>query len=442
MPEAVSESHPSAAVVTVVALGAFDTKGDEYAFLRDRLRMHGVDVLLVDVGVLGTPTLPAEIDRETVARAGGTELAELVQRRDRGAAVAAMARGAAVVVRELWDQGSLQGIIGLGGTGGSTLISQAMRELPVGVPKLLVSTVASGDTSPYVGATDLTMMHSVVDMAGINRLSEKVLRNAAAAIAAMATGAAEPEPASDRLLVGATMFGVTTPCVTRAKERLECYGYEVLVFHATGTGGEAMETLARGGFLAGVLDVTTTELADELVGGVFAARPGRLRTAGDLGLPQVVSVGALDMVNFGPRETVPEQFNGRNFYQHNATTTLMRTTPEECAELGRRLAQRVANARGGVTVFLPRRGVSLIDVKGEPFHDEAADNALFDAVETSLTGTPIRCQVLDTDINDSAFADAMADELHRLIAERSAQRVPQPAALQAAAERTQPTNKR
>jgi uncharacterized protein (UPF0261 family) len=288
-------------VATIVLLGTLDTKGAEYAFLGDRLRSLGVDFLVVDVGVLGQPPFAADVTREEVAAAAGADARELAEACDRGAAVTAMAQGAEAVVRRLHDEGRLDGILALGGSGGTALATQAMRVLPVGVPKLMVSTMASGDTRPYVGAVDVTMMYSVVDVAGLNAISERILANAAAAIAGMA-GVEPPEHEAGKPLIGATMFGVTTPCVTAARERLEELGYEVLVFHATGTGGQSMEALARGGFLVGVLDVTTTELADDLVGGVLSAGPDRLEAAGDAGLPQVVSLGALDMVNFGPRE--------------------------------------------------------------------------------------------------------------------------------------------
>ena len=245
-----------------------------------------------------------------------------------------------------------------------------MRDLPVGVPKLIVSTVASGDTRPYVGAVDVTMMYSVVDISGINQISSQILTNAAGAIAGMAT-AVVPERTGERPLVGATMFGVTTPCVTHARERLEELGYEVLVFHATGTGGQSFEALATGGYLVGALDATTTELADDLVGGVLSAGPERLEAVGRAGIPQVVSLGALDMVNFGPRDSVPPQFEDRNLYVHNPTITLMRTTPEEMAELGRRIARKLNGADGPTVLFVPLKGVSAIDVEGQPFHDAA-----------------------------------------------------------------------
>jgi uncharacterized protein (UPF0261 family) len=280
------------------------------------------------------------------------------------------------------------------------------------VPKLLVSTVASGETQPYVGTVDLTMMHSVVDIAGINRISEPILANAAAAAAGMATRHASFTPtATAKPVVGATMFGVTTPCVTVARERLEALGYEVLVFHATGVGGRSMERLMRDGFITAALDATTTELADELVGGVFSAGPDRGEAAGEIGLPQVVSLGALDMVNFGPAETVPEKFSGRLLYKHNPTITLMRTTPDECAELGRRLAEKLNAARGPVTLFVPLKGVSLIATEGQVFFDPSADAALLAALRENLADQ-VEVVEMETDINDPAFATAMADRLH------------------------------
>ncbi len=401
-------------MATVVLLGTLDTKGREYQYLRERLTERGVDVLVVDAGVF-EPLAEAEIGQDEVAAAGGADVAALRAAGDRGAAVETMGRGAAEVVRRLHAEGRLDGILAVGGSGNSSIAAQAMRVLPVGVPKLIVSTLASGDTRPYVGATDVSMTYSVVDISGLNRISERILSNAAGAIAGMATTSVA-EGGDARPLVGATMFGVTTPCVTRARERLEELGYEVLVFHATGTGGQSMEALARGGFLAGVLDITTTELADDLVGGVLSAGPDRLEAAGELGLPQVVSLGALDMVNFGPRETVPAQFEGRNLYVHNPTVTLMRTTPDECAELGRRIARKLSAATGPTALFVPLRGVSMIATEGQPFHDPAADEALFGALREGL-GQNVEVHELDLDVNDPAFADAMAERLHDFIQE-------------------------
>lgn len=401
---------------TVVLVGTLDTKGREYAYLADRVREHGCDVLLVDAGVVGEPAgAKPGVSRHEVAAAAGVDVAALAAAGDRGAAVEAMGRGAAEVVARLHAEGRLDGIAALGGSGGSSLATRAMRRLPVGVPKLMVSTVASGDTRPYVGAVDVTMMYSVVDIAGLNQISERILTNAAGAIAGMAK-ATVPERAGSKPLVGATMFGVTTPCVTAARERLEELGYEVLVFHATGAGGRSLEALVRGGFLAAVLDVTTTELADDLVGGVLSAGPDRLEAAGAAGVPQVVSLGALDMVNFGPRETVPARFEGRNLYVHNPTVTLMRTTPGECAELGRRIARKLNAASGPTALFVPLEGVSAIAVEGQPFHDAEADEALFGALRDELD-PGVEAHWLDLDVNDPAFARAMADRLHELTTE-------------------------
>ena len=290
-----------------------------------------------------------------------------------------------------------------------------MRALPVGVPKLMVSTVASGDTRPYVGAVDIAMMYSVVDIAGVNRISAQIMTNAAGMIAGAVQGRV-PDLGADRPLIGASMFGVTTPCVTTARERLEELGYEVLVFHATGTGGQSMEALAKGGFLAGILDVTTTELADELVGGVLSAGPDRLEAAGALGLPQVVSLGALDMVNFGPKETVPERFADRNLYVHNPTITLMRTTPEECLELGRQIGRKLSAATGPTALYVPLKGVSMIAVEGQVFHDPEADAALLEGLHETL-GPDVEVHELELDVNDPEFATAMADRLHAMIEE-------------------------
>ncbi len=394
-------------MATVVLLGTLDTKGAEYVFLRDRLLEHGVDVLLVDAGV-NEPSVEPDIGRAELV----PDVEKLAAAGDRGAAVTAMGEGAERVVRQLHGEGRLDGILALGGSGGSSIATRAMRALPVGVPKLMVSTVASGDTRPYVGAVDVTMMYSVVDISGINSVSARIMANAAGAIAGM-VGASVPKLEA-RPLVGATMFGVTTPCVTRARERLEELGYEVLVFHATGAGGQSLEALLRDGFLVGVLDTTTTELADELVGGVLSAGPDRLEAAGSAGVPQVVSVGALDMVNFGPRDTVPPQFEGRNLYVHNPTITLMRTTPDECAELGRTIGRKLSAARSATVLFVPLKGVSMIAVEGQPFYDPDADAALIAGLHETLDDS-VEVHEVETDINDPAFAVAMADRLHELI---------------------------
>ena len=396
---------------TIVLAGTLDTKGHEYAYLRDRVREHGVDVLLVDVGVYD-PQVEPDVSRHEVAEAAGADADELAAAGDRGEATTAMGRGAAVVLQRMHEEGRLDGVLGLGGSGGSSIVTTGMRALPVGVPKLMVSTLASGDTRPYVGAVDVTMMYSVVDISGVNSVSARIMANAAGAIAGMVQSTVPPM--EHHQLVGASMFGVTTAAVTRARERLEELGYEVLVFHATGTGGQSMEALVQGGFFAVVLDLTTSELADVLVGGVLSAGPDRLEAAGAAGVPQVVSLGALDMVNFGPRDTVPERFGDRNLYVHNPTVTLMRTTPEECRELGRTIGRKLTAATGPTALFIPLRGVSMIAVEGGPFADPAADEALLEGLRETLD-PGIEVHELELDINDERFAVAAADRLHELL---------------------------
>jgi len=400
---------------TVLLLGTLDTKGDEFAFLRERLRDAGVGVLLADVGTLEPASVEADFTREQVGAEAGVDVEALRAAGDRGAAIAGMAGAAAALARRLYDEGRIHGVLSAGGSGNTAIATAAMQALPVGVPKLMVSTMAAGDTSDYVGGVDVTMMASVTDVAGINSISARILANAAGAMAGMVNAPA-PRVEDGRPLVAATMFGVTTPCVTRAREELERRGYEVLVFHATGTGGKAMEALVEGGLLTGVLDVTTTELCDDLVGGVLSAGPTRLEAAGRAGVPQVVSLGALDMVNFGARDTVPPKFEDRNLYVHNPSVTLMRTTPEECAELGRRIARKLAAATGPVSLFVPLRGVSMIDAEGQPFHDPDADAALFDALREGLAGASVELIELDRNVNDDEFADAMVDKLDSYLA--------------------------
>jgi uncharacterized protein (UPF0261 family) len=394
---------------TVLLVGTLDTKGAEYAYLRERLHLHGVDTILADAGVNEPVGAEPDLSREQVAAETGADPAALAAAGDRGAAVTAMAEAAEALAQRLHGEGRIGGVLAAAGSGGTAIATRAMRALPVGVPKLMVSTMAAGNTADYVGASDVTLMASVTDVAGVNSISGRILANAAAAMAGMVQAPAV-ELGEQRPLVGATMFGVTTPCVTAAREALEARGYEVLVFHATGTGGRAMEGLMESGFLQGVLDVTTTELCDDLVGGVLSAGPDRLEAAGRLGLPQVVSCGALDMVNFGARDTVPPQFESRNLYVHNPSVTLMRTTPGECAELGRRIARKLSAAAGPTALFLPLRGVSMIDAEGQPFHDPDADAALFGALREGLDGR-VELVEMDCNVNDPEFAAAMVDKL-------------------------------
>jgi uncharacterized protein (UPF0261 family) len=402
---------------TVVLLGTFDTKGDEYAYVKSLIEADGVRTVTVDVGILGVPKLAADVPRAAVAAKAGVDLQKLIEGNDRGAAVTAMAEGARLVLADLRAAGSADAVLALGGTGGTTLASHAFRDLPIGVPKVIVSTVASGATQPYIGESDLILMPSVVDVSGVNRLSAEILANAAAAVAGMAK---RPPVTVDgsRRLIAASMFGVTTPCVERARGPLEEAGDEVMVFHMTGAGGRSMERLIREGHVSGVLDVTTTELADELVGGVFSAGPDRLTAAAAAGIPQVVSVGALDMVNFGARDTVPAEFESRRLLVHNASVTLMRTTPEECAELGARLARRVSVSTGPVTVVLPLGGISAVSTVDGPFYDPAADAALFDAIRSTIDPERVDLVELDAAINDPIVADTMTSLLLGALAER------------------------
>jgi uncharacterized protein (UPF0261 family) len=390
-------------MATIAVLGTLDTKGIEHAFLADRIRERGHQVLLVDVGTLGEPQVRPDLTRAEVAAAAGIDLAPLVARRDRGEAVTAMTRAAPVLVAGLASAARIQGIISLGGGGGTAIGTAAMRSLPIGFPKLMVSTLASGNTAPYVGARDIVMFPSVVDVAGLNRVSREILARAAGAICGMVE--ARWPTGEDRPVIVASQFGNTTRCVEHARELLERAGYEVLVFAAVGTGGRTLESLVESGMVAGVLDITTTEWADELVGGVLSAGPHRLEAAARAGVPAIVTPGCLDMVNFGPPDTVPAKFRGRRFYAHNPQVTLMRTTAEECAELGRILSDKLNASSGPVTVLIPLRGISVISAPGQPFHDAAADEALFATLKQRLRpGIPVL--ELDANINDPAFAEA------------------------------------
>lgn len=394
---------------TVCIVGTMDTKGVEFSFIKSQIESTGVSTCVINTGILEEPQLTPDISANEVAQAGGSSLQALRDEGDRGNSVAVMAQGAATLIAEKHAAGEIDGIISLGGSAGTTIGTTAMQAVPVGVPKIMVSTLASGDTSPYVQSKDICMMYAVVDIAGINRLSRQILANAAGAIVGMVNAEA-PAATADKPLIAATMFGVTTPCVTKAREVLEAAGYEVLVFHATGTGGQAMEDLVKGGFLTGVLDATTTELADELVGGVLSAGPDRLEAAGETGLPQVVAPGALDMVNFGPRDTVPDEFSDRLFYQHNPTVTLMRTTPEETAELGRIMARKLSEAKGPTTVIIPTRGVSAIDQTGQPFDSPEARTAWIENLKSHI-GDNVTVIEMDAHINDDAFATKLAETL-------------------------------
>ncbi len=401
----------------VVLVGTLDTKGNELAYVRDLLAAQGLETLVIDAGSVGAPVFAPDIDRDEVFRAAGTTAEAVRERGDRGQAVTDAAKGVAAVVSRLSERIPIGGIIGIGGSAGTVIGTAAMRALPFGLPKVMVSTLASGQTRPYVGGSDILMLHPVADVAGLNRLTRVALANGAHALAGMIKFAQSVDGAgADRPLVGATMFGVTTPCVDRARRALEAEGVEVVVFHATGVGGQAMEGLIRDRQLAGVLDLTTTELADELVGGILTAGPERLEAAVRKGLPQVVSVGALDMVNFGPKETVPERFAARRLHVHNPSVTLMRTTPAENAAIGARMVEVLRHACAPTVLMIPGRGVSALDAPGKPFHDPDADHALFRTLVEGLSGhSHVRVEFRDEHINDPAFADAAAERLLQLM---------------------------
>ena len=395
-------------MATIAVLGTLDTKGAEHGFVADLIRQRGHQVILIDTGTGAPATILPDISREEVAE----DLAAVVAKRDRGEAVTAMAGASGVLLSKLAEDGKIDGVISLGGGGGTAIGTAAMRALPLGFPKLMVSTLAAGNVAPYVGTKDIVMFPSIVDVSGINRISRLLLTRAAGAICGMVES--QPQSGEDRPLIAASMFGNTTDCVNAAKAQLEAAGFEVLVFHSTGTGGRIMESLIDSGLISGVLDVTTTEWADELVGGILGAGPTRLEAAGKAGLPAIVTPGCLDMVNFGERATVPSKFEGRTFYQHNPQVTLMRTDADECAELGRILAEKVNAYTGPVTVLLPMKAISIISAEGQSFHDPSADEALFCAIKSHLK-PEVSVIEMDCAINDPEFAAACAGELLRLM---------------------------
>lgn len=398
---------------TVAVLGTFDTKGKELKFIKECIEEHGLKTLCINTGVF-EPVVEPDISSAEVAAAVGADINAIVEKRDRATATEVLAKGTEKLIPQLYAEGKFDGIISIGGSGGTSLATPAMRQLPLGVPKVMVSTMASGDVSPYVGTSDIVMIPSVVDAEGLNDISKVIFSNAANAVVGMVQNRKEIE-SDGKPLLAATMFGVTTPCVKAAEDYLHEQGYDVLVFHATGTGGKCMEALIDQGFIKGVLDLTTTEWCDEVVGGVLNAGPDRLTAAGKNGIPQVVSVGALDMVNFGPMDTVPAQFKDRNLYKHNPTVTLMRTTADELKSIGHEIATRMADATGKTTLMLPLKGVSMIDVGGQPFYDAEADKVLFDTLRTELEGSNVEIVELDTDINDKEFAVAAAKKLISLL---------------------------
>lgn len=404
---------------TVLVIGAFDTKGTEYAFLRERIAAQGAQILTINTGVLGSTDLfPIDVEADEVATASGTDLAELRDRQDRGEAIKAMASGAAVVAKQLFDQGRFDGIIGMGGSGGSSVVTAAMRALPVGVPKVCVSTVAATDTAPYVGTKDVTLIPSITDVAGVNRVSRLIFSRAAGAIVGM-VNSVPPATDDERPIIVASMFGNTTTCVDACRDALDAKGYEVLVFHATGTGGRIMESLIDEGLVDACLDITTTEWADEVCGGVLSAGSDRLSAAGRNGIPHLIVPGCVDMANFGPTETIPDRLKtaGRQFYEWNPAVTLMRTNVEENRKMGKAFAEKANAAKGPVAFLLPMKGVSILDGDGEMFCDREADQAMFSAIRENLRDD-IPVVEFDANINDPEFSAKAVQMMLELIAAR------------------------
>ncbi|MFV1995856.1 MAG: Tm-1-like ATP-binding domain-containing protein [Verrucomicrobiales bacterium] len=396
-------------MATIAVIGTLDSKGHEHAFVAQRIREAGHHPLLIDVGTLGAPQVAPDVRREEVLEAAGMVLPE---REDRGQRVGVMARALPVFLARLAAQRRIEGVISLGGGGGTAIATAGMRALPLGFPKLMVSTLASGNTAHYLGTKDIVMFPSIVDVAGLNQISKMIFTRAAGAICGMVE--AHIESGGQKPLIVASMFGNTTQCVDDARALFEQAGYEVLVFHATGAGGRTMESLIESGMAAAVFDVTATEWADELVGGVLAAGPTRLEAAGKAGVPAVVAPGCLDMVNFGERASVPAKFEGRHFYIHNPQVTLMRTTPAESAQLGEILARKVNAYRGPAAVLLPLKAISIISAEGQPFYDPAADEALFGAIRERLD-EGIELIEVDAGINDPEFSRAAVETLLRLL---------------------------
>jgi uncharacterized protein (UPF0261 family) len=393
----------------VVIVGSLDTKGTEYAFVKELIEKEGIGTLVVDFGVMGEPTLKPDVSRDEVAKAGGGDLAYLTSGDHKDEAMKTMADGLAVIVRNLYDDGKLDGIIGMGGSGGTSLITTAMRTLPVGIPKVMVSTVGGGDVSAYTGTKDITFIPSIVDVAGINSISRSIYANAAGAITGMVK-VEKPAVKEEKPLVVASMFGNTTTCVDNAREIVEKEGYEVLVFHATGIGGKTMESLIADGYITASMDITTTELADEVCGGAFNAGPDRCMAASRAGIPAVIVPGCVDMANFWGIDTVPEKYRARNLYEWNPNVTLLRTNVEENIRMGEMIAAAANASSAPVAILIPLKGVSMLDSPGGQFWDKEADRACFDAIKKNIKPA-IDYIEMDNNINDPEFSGKVAELL-------------------------------
>jgi uncharacterized protein (UPF0261 family) len=398
----------------IVMLGCFDTKGEDFTYLYECLKGFGEEVITINTGVMETSVdFPIAYGNEMVAEHSGTSLTTIRESNDRGKAVALMGQGAAKVISGLVGKEMVKGVIGMGGGGGTYMTLAAMQEVSLGIPKLCLSTIASWDLSRYIGAKDITLMSSVVDVAGLNSISSLLIKQAAAAICSMANVSIAPS-VTKKKTIAISMFGNTTKCVDKCSALLKKKGFEVLVFHATGVGGATMESLIREGVFDAVLDVTTTELADELCGGVLSAGATRLTAASDMGIPQVVAPGCLDMVNFGHLDTLPSEFSSRQLYSWAPNVTLMRTNTEENIALGKMLTDKLNASKTAVSILLPKKGISQIDKEGDIFYNPEVDNALFDSIKkNSRDGIPV--VEVDAHINDEAFSKALVEQLMKIL---------------------------
>ncbi len=389
----------------VAILASLDTKSEEAAFLREVVEAEGAQPLVVDTGVLGRPGIPADVAREEVARAAGTTLDEIIRRGDKSHALVAMAEGAGRILLRLLAEGQLGGVLSVGGSRGTALGTRVMQALPVGIPKLMVSTMASGPNpfGPYVGTKDVTLMHSVADISGVNSVTRPIFANAARAIAAMSKAGAPVAKGKPRVLA-ATMLGASTALVEQIRRAMTTPQCEVIAFHAVGTGGRAMEELVAQGLMDGVFDVSPTELLAHLVGGPFSAGPDRMRAAGERGIPQVVAPGALDFIIEGPPESLPSRYAGRKTMRHTPTITLVRSSPDEMRAVARLIAERLAASRGPAAIVIPLRGFSAFSTEGQPLHDAESDRAFVDAIRNRA---PARVEVVEVDaaLNDPLVAE-------------------------------------
>lgn len=399
----------------VVIIGALDTKGEEHLFLKQRIEEKRLKTIVIDTGIVGSPYFKPDISRDEVCSASGYSLDELMSKNERKLAIETMALGASKVARKLYKEGNLNGIISIGGSQGTYMSSIAMKDLPFGIPKILVSTTVSGDVSGYLGHKDITLMHSVADILGLNSFNRRFFSQAASAICGMVKEDLSQEE-KEKPLIGITMFGMTTPCVMKMKKLFENKNekYEIVVFDARGTGGSAMEELIQEGVIKGVMDVTTTELADELVGGIRSAGPQRLEAAGEKGIPQVIGPGALDMVNFGPMESVPKAFSGRKFYVHTPMVTVMRTNPEENRRLGEIMADKLNRSKGRVVVVIPLKGFSGLDESGKPFFDIACSLSFAQALKENID-QKIKVIELDCHINEAPYAKEVVEQFLEML---------------------------